>query len=50
MPRTSLFVGITLIALASMVARMCGQQNEAAPKTVQNAKSNFLGLAPLPDN
>jgi hypothetical protein len=41
MARTSLFVGMTLIALASMVAPMCGQQNEAAPKTVQNAKSTM---------
>ena len=41
MARTSLFVGITLIALASMDAPMCGQQNEAAPKTLQSVKSTM---------
>ncbi len=41
MARTSLFVGITLVALASMVAPMCGQQNEAVPKTVQTLRVTF---------
>jgi len=41
MARRQLFVSLTLIAIASMVVPVGGQQGETAPSTVQNGKSTM---------